>query len=195
MKSSSIRGQVFATIIGLGLIAVMAWSIVALGVWPMWGSPSSDVAAGCVPTPQLVAPEIDVRRTPTPPMGEPLQPYADVGAKVPTQTAIPVSRVSDLAESVESADKTQVFVFRCDGRIELFLVGPDTKDVGSLIGLARGDTILNSIPSASSMGHIPPTGQPQATSAAIPGSGYPVGEATVEQQKAPATLEAYPGKP
>ena len=90
----------------------------------------------------------------------------------PSVTPLPLSKTTDLAPNLADQDKARIYVMHCNGAFELFLIGSTTAEISKTIPLQAGDTILNSIAAASSMGHRPPSGpantpfgSPLATSA------------------------------
>ena len=76
----------------------------------------------------------------------------------PSVTPLPLSKTTDLAPNLADQDKARIYVMHCNGAFELFLIGPTTAEISKTIPLQAGDTILNSIAAASSMGHRPPSG-------------------------------------
>jgi hypothetical protein len=129
----------------------------------------------CAPTPQ--PPMVSGSNTPTPDLDQ----FGTELAPASSVTPLPISKVTDLAKRLTDEDKVYVYVMRCEGTFELFLVGPNTI-LTQTIPLKPGDVILDSIPSSSSR-HPPPratvtptrnrkpprTGQPYPP----PGTPYP----------------------
>ena len=76
----------------------------------------------------------------------------------PTVTLLPLSKTTDLAPNLADQDKARIYVVHCNGAFELFLIGPTTAEISKTIPLQAGDTILDLVPPASSMGHRPPSG-------------------------------------
>jgi hypothetical protein len=111
---------------------------------------SQTPSSPCAPTPQ---PPHDVGiRTPTPGPSEFGTPPS---MRSPSVTPLPLSRTSDLAPELSNSDKVYVYVFRCNGTYELFLIRPDVE-ITQAIPLQVGDTILYWLPPKSLMGHQPP---------------------------------------
>ncbi len=75
----------------------------------------------------------------------------------PTVTPLPLSRTKDLAPDLSDQDKVYVYVMRCNGTFELFLIRPNTV-VSDTIPLQAGDVILNWFPPTSLMGPPPRPG-------------------------------------
>ncbi len=98
---------------------------------------SSPTALRCVPTPTRAP-----RGTPTAtPSGIAL------GGPVPfsTVTPFPFSRRVDLAPDVAAENKTQIIVYRCDGRYELFLTKPslEGRTITETVQLEPGDIVVS----------------------------------------------------
>ncbi len=98
---------------------------------------SSPAALQCVPTPTHAP-----RGTPTPTPNE-----IALGTPIPfsTVTPIPFSQVIDLAPDLAAGNKTQIIVYRCDGRYELFLTNPslEGRTVTETLQLEPGDIVVS----------------------------------------------------
>jgi hypothetical protein len=75
---------------------------------------------------------------------------------LPSVTPLPISKTTDLAPNLADQDKARVYVMRCSGAFEVFLIGPTNAEISKMIPLQTGDTVLSLVPAASSMGHRPP---------------------------------------
>jgi hypothetical protein len=123
----------------------------------------------CAPTPQLSIKEMGLN-TPTPNPDE----FGTIPKLAPSVTPLPISKMTDLATDLPDKDKVYVYIMRCSGDFELFLLNPNVK-ITEAIPLQPGDVILDWIPPASLMGHRPPiiTSQPSPTN--LPdGTPYPL---------------------
>ena len=76
---------------------------------------------------------------------------------LPSVTPLPLSKTSDLAPDLSDRDKVYVYVMRCNGTFELFLIRPNTV-FSETIPLQPGDVVLRWFPPASLMGPPPPPG-------------------------------------
>ena len=139
----------------------------------------------CSPTPQLFSPDDNEPRTPTPNSAEFTLETPIPG---PSVTPLPVSQTFDLAQELPDSEKVFVYVYRCNGTYELFMVRPGepNSDISSGIPLNHGDIILFWVQPESMMGHQPPrvTSSPTASPLApstfgppstnpAPGTAYP----------------------
>ena len=173
--------------LAVGVLALVWWTFAALDVAP---------SSTCAPTPALIPADVEGPRTATPVMDSTAVPMEGASPAIPSQTPLSVSRVIDLARNRTAADKSQLYIFRCDGTIDLYLVAPDNERVESIVALGPGDVIMRSIPPASSMGHYPPldnpapTSPPEATGGAS--EAYPVSGVTAGEASVPATWPPYP---
>ncbi len=105
----------------------------------------------CVPTP---LPPTDVVGTLTP-SPKPFE-YAPPAVMPPSVTPLPLSKITDLAPDLSDHDKAYIYVFRCNGTYELFLVRPAGVETTRTIPLQAGDIIRYAFPPASLMGPPPP---------------------------------------
>lgn len=196
MNTTSPKGVATIAAVSLGLIALMAWTFIAIGGVPAGLNSLAGNGVKCVPTPQLIPSDNGAKPTATPQMDVTAQSSVDLSKQVPSETPLPVARVVDLAKSVAESEKGKVYVFRCDGTIDLYLVGPDTARVETSVALGPGDAILRFLPAESVMGHIPPevvasqTATPEAGSKATPTTG-----ATPRSTQVSPTDVPYPGAP
>jgi hypothetical protein len=118
------------------------------------------VPGNCVPTP--LPPTIDLStRTPTPGINE----FGTVPPLSPGVTPLAISKVNDTVPSLPDEDKYYVYIWRCNGTIELFKLSPATQ-IADAIKLNSGDVIMFTVPAASSMGHQAPTYSLSSTMAA-----------------------------
>jgi len=100
----------------------------------------------CVPTPAPPTPIGTPSSTPDSSMAYTPVPTHDFG---PTLTPYPIAEVIDLSGDSAVEDRAQVAVFRCDGKLVLYIIA---KGEGNSIPLGPGDTIYNSAPAESQMG-------------------------------------------
>jgi hypothetical protein len=82
-----------------------------------------------------------------------------ISKPAPSVTPLPVTRIVDLAQGLDDKDKVYVYVMRCNGTFELFLVRPNTTFSEAVV-LQPGDVILDWISPASLMGKQPPRTTP-----------------------------------
>ncbi len=144
-------------------------------------------AGTCVPTP---LPPTDVVGTLTPPP-EPFE-YAPPAASAPSVTPLPLSKTTDLAPDLPDRDKAYVYVFRCNGTYELFLVRPADVETRRTIPLQAGDTIRYWDPPASLMGVHPPRSHPTETPFVSPLTTPTVSMSTIPTPLAPANPAREP---
>lgn len=111
----------------------------------------------CAPTPQLSIKEVGPN-TPTPNPDA----FGTIPEPGPSVTPLPISKINDLAADLSEEDKIYVYVMRCNGSFELFLLSPNVK-IAEAIPLQPGDVILDWIPPSSLMGHRPPIVTAQAS--------------------------------
>lgn len=143
-------GVVSITMFRLKLIWPLSVGLIAL---ILAGCNTVGTVTVCAPTPQGA--QDGGPRTPTPLLSEFGTPPA---VAAPTVTPLPISKKTDLAPSLAERDKAFVYVMRCRGEFELFLVPPDAfgKGISTTLSLQSGDVILSYAPPASMMGHRPP---------------------------------------
>lgn len=103
----------------------------------------------CAPTPQ--PPVVTGPNTPTPNVYQ----FETEPAPASSVTPLPISKITDLAPGLADRDKVYVYIMRCEGTFELFLVAPNTI-LTQTIPLNPGDVILNWIPPSSLIGQPPP---------------------------------------
>ena len=139
MNTTSPKGVATIAAVSLGLIALMAWTFIAIGGVPAGLNSLAGNGVKCVPTPQLIPSDNGAKPTATPQMDVTAQSSVDLSKQVPSETPLPVARVVDLAKSVAESEKGKVYVFRCDGTIDLYLVGPDTARVETSVALGPGE--------------------------------------------------------
>lgn len=196
MNTSSLKGAATIAVVSLGLIAIMVWTFVSIGGFPTGLSSLAGSGAKCVPTPQLIPSSDGTKATATPLMNVTAQSSVDVSKQIPSETPLPVARVVDLAKSAAESEKGKVYVFRCDGTIDLYLVGPDTAKVETSVALGPGDVILRFLPAESVMGHIPPEVVASQTSTSENGSkATPTAGTTPRSTQFSPTDVPYPGAP
>ena len=173
-----------------GAFAIVWWIVAALP------APSN---GGCVPTPRWDPPDNGTARTATPSV---FATEASVGAKNlpgPSTTPLPINRVIDMAKDSAEADKAQLYVYRCDGTIDLYLIRSGAMNVPSVLALGPNDIVLNSVPPASSMGHYPPrsdsTEIPMPAAGGDAGDGYPSDGITPGSPDSSPPVDSYPEDP
>lgn len=117
----------------------------------------------CVPTPQPPT-EVGISTFTPAPFEYGTPPLVNA----PSVTPWPLAAITDLAIDLPDEDKVYVYVFRCNGTFELFLVRPGgpNADISTAILLQPGDVILDWMAPASLMGHYPP----QVTATRVPPS-------------------------
>lgn len=134
--------------------ALTIGAIVVFQIAPQSGEPLSFLTSSpeCAPTPQSGNTGIS---SPTPSLSQ----LGTPPPTVPTITPLPIISTTDLAPELADEDKTYVYVYRCEGTFELFLIGPVGPNavISDAIPLRPGDIIYNAIPPASLVGHEPPT--------------------------------------
>lgn len=104
----------------------------------------------CASTPQLSIKGLG-SNTSTPKPDE----FGTMPVPAPSATPLPISKITDMATGLSDKEKVLVYVMRCDGSFELFLLDPNMK-IAEAILLQQGDVILDWIPPASLLGHEPP---------------------------------------
>ena len=108
--------------------------------------------------------------TPTPKPDE----FGTIPKLAPSVTPLPLSKITDLATDLPEKDKVHVYVMRCSGSFELFLLNPNMK-IAAVVPLQPGDVILDWIPPASLLGHRPPAIISQPSQTNLPaGTPYPL---------------------
>ena len=115
----------------------------------------------CAPTPAPPTLDIISTRTPTPNPNQPGTPPPPE----PSVTPLPLSKTTDLDPELANEDKMYVWVMRCEGTFELFLVRP-VQNFKQLIPLNPGDVILDYAPPRSLFREPPPI--PSHTQTASP---------------------------
>jgi hypothetical protein len=113
---------------------------------------------------------------------------------IPTVTQHKVKNTYDLRPDLAQSNKLMVFVFRCNGTEDLYLVDPQTYNSGNVIPLEAGD-VISGVTSPSDMYYhgMPPTQPNLYETTATPssqkaGTSTPVSKVTSQATKAP-----YPG--
>ncbi len=131
--------------------ALAALCILVIALIFVFSSLRSQAGAGLIhPTSSFpCAPTPDQRSKPSKPGTNSLP--------LPTVTPLPLAKTSDLAPDLSDRDKVYVYVMRCNGTFELFLIRPNSV-FSDTIPLQPGDVILNWFPPASLMGPPPPPG-------------------------------------
>lgn len=179
----------------IGLLALLALGIslsFALKQNPAILQPIATTSSTqqCVPTPH---PPTDTgTKTSTPALSEYGTPPL---THSPSVTPLPISAITDLATDLPDEDKVYVYVFRCNGTFELFLVRPGgpNADIATAIPLQPGDVIWDWIPPASIIGHYAPqvtfTTMPFPTPTLLP---YPVPMTPAETPTATSSALPYP---
>lgn len=116
---------------------------------------SSTRPANCVPLPWLS--ENSANRTP---WADPRSLLETPGLieTIPTVAPHKVAHTYDLRPELSQGSKLMVFVFRCDGTEDLYLVDPQTYNTGHAIPLSAGD-VISGVSSPSDMYYhgMPPT--------------------------------------
>jgi hypothetical protein len=107
--------------------------------------------AKCVPLP--VYKDMTAPNTPTPDRSKQTGEYPP--SLSPSVTPYPVKMTVDLSPELALSDKAQIYVFRCNGDMELYLINPEA-DLAKTVGLNEGDIIYTIIPPATLMGNRPP---------------------------------------
>ncbi len=164
-RASKLLGLVVLLFIGLALLSCKPEGPRATG--PQTGaniSSQSTPTRTCVPTP---LPPTDVVGTPTP-TPVPSEFGTPPSVRPPSVTPLPLSKTTDLAPDLPDNEKAYVYVFRCNGTYELFLVRPAGVETTQTIPLQAGDIILHAFPPASLVGHQPPGPPPTESPFASP---------------------------
>ncbi len=188
--------------VAVGLILLGA---LALGLAAAFQAVGRNKAAGvaaasptqCVPTPVL-NPTYTGTLTPTPGPSD----YGTLPPPAPSVTPLPISKITDLAPDLSNEEKVYVYVHKCNGTYELFLIRPGgaTAVISDVVPLQEGDVILNWIQPASMMGHVPPRATTPSpllttpTSTPLPSIVAPA-TSTAPAYPAPGDGTAYPSIP
>jgi|GEM_PF-1843533 len=155
-QPANARPSALVSIIGLFVLALaVALSFLMKKNPGLLQQTAAQSSPQCVPTPQLPTEGGNSTATPapfeygTPPL-----------VNAPSVTPWPLAKITDLAMDLQDEDKVYVYVFRCNGTFELFLVRPGgpNADLSTAIPLQPGDIILDWMAPASLMGHYPPPG-------------------------------------
>jgi hypothetical protein len=136
----------------------------------------------CVPLPQEL--EDNLPLTPTPDHF-----VSQIPNSRPTVTPRSYTNTFDLNPELPIQDKSQIVVFRCDGYLDLYLVGPDTN-IDQTITLAPGDIIISSAPPRYLMGQKPPEPQNRPTMITLTPLPYPPPNTSI-----PETITSFPYPP
>ena len=134
--------------LGLALLGGLSVAVVFAFQAASRNSPAVNLSATttCIPTPVLLVTAVGTA-TNTPARSQITTP-----AFSPSVRPLPISEFIDLSPDVPDQDKARIYIFRCNGDIDVLLVGPDIQT----LPLEPGDIILGTSPAESLVGHQPP---------------------------------------
>lgn len=200
-----IIGMVCFVLIGLAINFTISQSQTIFPNKPLVNIiPTSTRPAQCVPLPSVDVNSLKITSSPTPIRPNPSEapskkstPQQSLGFS-PTTTPFAISHIYDLNPQLDSRDKSYVYIYRCNGTMDLFLLGPN-DNLSTSIVLGYGDVIYSAIQPASLMGHHPPIptylpAQTTISPAAPNSSPYPApATSTVIPTATPTIGPPYPG--